>query len=110
MSTEGQPALHARSKPEFSAVVARIAATLVQELRNDPALQTEILAGLTLASTETFGSLSNALEQVIALIQSGNIDDVEEEAVAQAIEPDETRNNGDVEIPPDAGPVVASGS
>ncbi len=98
------------SKPEFSAVVARIAATLVQATRNDSTLQTEVIAALNLASAETFGSLSDALVQVVALIQSGNIDDVEEEAVAQAFEPEETRDNGTIEIAPDAGPVIASGS
>jgi hypothetical protein len=78
------------SSQEFSTVVATIAATLVQATRNDPTLAAEVISALTVAATQTRGELSDTLEQIAALISSGNINDIDLNAVAQVLEPTET--------------------
>jgi hypothetical protein len=74
------------SPQEFSAVVATLAATLVEATRNDPTLAAEVVAALTVASGQTTGDLSEVLSQIASLITTGNIDDIDLNAVALAIE------------------------
>jgi hypothetical protein len=76
------------SPQEFSAIVGTITATLIEAVRNDPTLAGEVVAALTVAASQTNGNLSNVLEQVAALITSGNIDDINVEAIALSFEDD----------------------
>lgn len=89
------------SREEFSAVVATIAATLIAETRNDPTLAAEVVAALTVAAGETRGELSDTLEQLAALISSGDIDDIDLDAVAQVLEPAELIGNDNIAVDDD---------
>lgn len=86
---------------EFSAIVATITATLVEAIRNEPALAAQVVEALTVVASNTAGQLAEVLTQIAALIQAGNIDAIDLTAVAAALE---DTPPGQEDVPTEADP------
>jgi len=87
---------------QLNAVIASIAATLVEAAGDEPELATQIAAAVEVLSAEASGELTFALEEVVALIESGAVDDVDLDAIAQAAT-STTNTDDEVEEAPGAG-------